>query len=88
MDQLNRRTFSAGLLVALALAGCARGPAVNSKQAPSTPAAASESRKRKNGPAVRRARAEELVDAANSGVIPSWFSPAEVEAVHKIGGPR
>lgn len=39
-------------------------------------------------PAVHKATAEQLVEAANTGVVPTWFSAAEVEAVHKIGGPR
>lgn len=31
----------------------------------------------------RRATAGEIVDAANSGVIPAWFSPEERKAVEK-----
>jgi len=31
-----------------------------------------------------RATAQELVDAADSGIVPEWFSMAEKEAVYKL----
>jgi len=65
--------------VAAALLGCAKGkpPAETTPPETNRPSVDVE-------PARRRATAGEIVEAAQSGVTPDWFSAEEAAAVRKL----